>query len=242
MRTDLSIISDHDRHALALAMLDEDEHVEEVLGDLLEEAGQDHYARGARQCVSSLRGRLEFTLAILPYRTAALAACEFVDRALSIMGREMPMRRMTLLRRVAELGRRIGSAETPNQHMQIRMNLEDVRRWLRQPAPLEQAPQINGGMTNIPRCVVGFRSVMHLAVQVSRHEATGDAKELDGSVRQLRRWVYRTTRAARNAAVNEQFRRSPSTGRRRIHDVELQWQVDRARLLLHEILESQNVA
>jgi hypothetical protein len=62
-----------------LAVLNGEEDAHKVLADMLEESGERGLAQWARKSKGGLRKRLDFVLAVVPYTTAVLFACDYVE-------------------------------------------------------------------------------------------------------------------------------------------------------------------
>ncbi len=73
-----------DRLLFAMGVLDGEPEMHKVLADLLEEEGDRGLAQWARAKKRNRHKRLDFVLAVLPYRTALQIGCEFLTHALDI--------------------------------------------------------------------------------------------------------------------------------------------------------------
>ncbi len=82
-----------DVYNLASAVLNGKENAHKVLADVLEESGERGLAQWARKGKGSGRKRLDFALAIVPYTTAVLLVCDYVEHLISnqdwLAGREI---------------------------------------------------------------------------------------------------------------------------------------------------------
>ena len=72
----------HDRYALALGVLNGDPETNMILADMLDEEGDRALAEWSRTPKKKKNKRLDFVLAVLPYKTGVLLACDFLIRGL----------------------------------------------------------------------------------------------------------------------------------------------------------------
>ena len=201
----------YDRFTLALGVLDGEKDAHRILADMLEDQGDRGLAQWARARKGRRGKRLDFVLAVLPYKTSLRLGCDFLDHAIK-----------------TKKGRR------KRAFKQTSFEIYEISKWVVSPTEDAHISQFLNSPS--PEYAEELRLALRFAVQADELERNSEFPQSRARASESRTAVRRVARQSREiaAAIANRSRRSWVTQE---SSEELDWQISHTHRVVSELLQ-----